>query len=154
MNKIYIYFWLPLSLMFLACGTKQETSAGRADSLTVDSSRIDSSGVVKFEKYSGNVPAWFRRQPQKEGALYARGTAVSANRTVAEEKALFKAQKELAALLKEQRPSGGAGAKAARDETVADNTVDLSGYRILKQQKFREGSKWRVYLLLELDMSD
>ena len=140
-----------LIILFTACGTKKEDQQSKADSPATDSTLADSSQVTETETLPAATPAWFRRLPQKEGVLYARGTAVSSNRTIAEEKALFKAQKELAALVEKRQNETSPGAKTAGDDEDIISEVRLNNFRVIKQQKVQEGNKWRAYVLLELN---
>ncbi len=151
MRNITVYFSALFTLLLLlACGSEKKQSPDRADSLAADSAYRDSSQALQTENIPAKAPEWFRHLPVNEDRLYARGTAVSTNRAIAGEKALFKAQTRLAGLLRKQNNTTGAGANAVVDRDSVSKEIDLSGYRILKEQKVQDGKKWRAYVLLEL----
>jgi len=145
-NSIFVL----LIIFFTACGTKKEQQQSKTDSLATDSTPTGSNQVIESETLPAESPEWFRHLPQKKGVLYARGTAISSNRTVAEEKAMFRAQKELAELVEKQQNETGSGAKMASDDEEIISEIQLNNFRVLNQQKVQEGNKWRAYVLLEL----
>ncbi len=155
MNKILLVIKnispVLLTLALIACGTKKEQPQNRTDSLTVDSLTVDSTRNEQAEPLPPKAPEWFRYLPKAEGKLYARGTALSSNRSIATEKAMFKAQKELADLVENQQNETASGAKSASDRDSEISEVRLNNFRVVKQQNVQEGNKWRAYVLLELN---
>ncbi len=82
-----------------------------------------------------DAPVWYTAKPETQGFIYGRGMARSRRVNIARDKAVLKAQAELAELL-----------KSGSTLTVP---VELKNTLIKKQKQIQEGKQWRVYVLLE-----
>ena len=87
-----------------------------------------------------DAPAWYSAKPDAPGFLYGRGMARSSRVNIARDKAILKAQAELAELLK--------------SDSALTVPVELKNTLIKEQRQIREGKQWRVYVLLETSVSD
>ncbi len=119
-----------LALLFvsLSCSKKEpkDQLPKNADSL---------SNVQQDVLVPADAPAWYTAKPETRGFMYGRGMARSRRVNIARDKAILKAQAELAVLLK-------------TDSTLTV-PVELKGTAIKEQLQIREGKQWRVYVLLE-----
>ena len=127
-NRKLIIFIIPLFLVAYSC-TKKESSEqqqSQADSLA---------NVQKDLLIPADAPAWYSAKPEVQGYLYGRGMARSRRVNIARDKAVLKAQAELAELLK--------------SDSTLSVPVELKNTLIKEQKQIREGKHWRVYVLLE-----
>jgi hypothetical protein len=137
-----------------SCGTDKKSSQDDQDLLLTDSTKTDSNSVIKI--YSDQAPEWLKQLPEQEGYVYAAGEGISSRLSIAEDKALFKAQKKLAnemnRLMQQARSSAPGGAQSDEPEGK-DLITDISGFNIVKQQRKEVGGKWYVFVLLEKEIN-
>lgn len=127
-SKKTVILIILLFLTVFSCTKKEtpETLPMRADSLA---------NIQKETLVPADAPSWYLAKPETEGYAYGRGMARSRRVNIARDKAVLKAQAELAELIK-------------TDSTLA-TPVELKNTRIKEQTQVREGKQWRVYVLLE-----
>lgn len=110
------------------------------------------------------APKWMAELPKSTGAVYANGTAVSGDFSMADEKA------KTIALGKICMSAGGEVDKQSRvymnDTTSSTNEnsesairslcrkVDVTGTEIVEIKRIAEGSRYRTYVLMALPMGD
>lgn len=149
----YIIFIFILLTFFFSCEEKPDSSSGGADSLMVDSSRIDTLQPIQTKKIS-SAPDWYYMVPVRDGFLMASASARSIREDIALKKARFKAQAALAEKwqkmqLKMHPDSAWPGGK---NETFVG--VEMGKTIVKKQQNVREGKSWRAYVLVEMEIKE
>ena len=125
----FCYLLLISLLAVISCENKDSAdskiSAGD-DSLSV--SRED-------QLIPADAPAWFVDEPDIKGYIHAKGMARSRRINIARDKALMKAQAELAMKINPDSLGG---------------MIQLENLSIKKQEQVQEGNLWRVYVLVEM----
>ncbi len=152
MVKYGIFIFLLLTFFF-SCDEKPDPPAGGMDSLLVDSTRVDTLQPMQTEKIS-SAPDWYYMVPVRDGFLMASASARSSREDIALKKARFKAQAALAEKwqkmqLKAHPDSAWPGGK---NETFVG--VEMGKTIVKKQENVREGSAWRAYVLVEMQIKE
>ncbi|MBD3224017.1 MAG: hypothetical protein GF313_04770 [Caldithrix sp.] len=145
MDKIFRFLTTGLIVVVLvACSSTddQENQMPADSSLThqKDSMRTNIEQEVP-------VPNWFENVPQKDGFIYAVGTARSIRGEIAQRKATMQARIQLAEKYSAlQNPahteSGGASAN--------ELNVQLPIHEVKEIEKYKSDKFWQVYVLLEM----
>lgn len=143
-----------LSTIFLFSCQKTERSnriipdtSGVMDSLKIDSTF----SIEELEQ----APSWFKSLPEKEGYIYATGTAKSRRANIASNKALLNAQVSLAEKLKElginSNTIHGEQSIGADSDPSNDNlSTTMQDVMIKNKKQIKYGNLWYSFVLLEL----
>ncbi len=121
-----VTFLLLVALLSCSKNEPSDKAPQKADSL---------SSVQNDVLVPADAPAWYTAKPEVEGFLYGRGMARSRRVNIARDKAVLKAQAELAEILK--------------SDSTLTVPVELKNTLIKEQKQIQEGKQWRVYVLLE-----
>ncbi len=151
-------FWIVgiLTVLLISCGKQREPPRSATDSTAVDSSQTDSTLLKQVVEQGVPAPAWYVHIPQKEGALYAAARGRSLRPNIARDKAMMRAQKELAAKMETLKQKDSARTKAVGGAQAAEeqnNGTQLTGAIIKEQKQFKKGKYWYVYILMEMPVS-
>ena len=126
--KKIIILSIMLLFVLLSCSKKEPSDQApqKADSL---------SNAHQDVLVPADAPAWYITKPETQGYLYGRGMARSRRVNIARDKAILKAQAELAELL--------------NSDSTLTVPVELKNTLIKEKKQIKEGKQWRVYVLLE-----
>jgi len=147
---------LPIVAALTACGTT-DVYQKRADQARERQERY-------VERSIDKAPKWMTELPKSTGAVYANGTAVSGDFSMADEKA------KIIALGKICTSAGGEVDKQSRvfrndvNETSNENSemairamcrkVDVTGAEVAEIKRVSEGSRYRTYILMALPLGE
>lgn len=147
-----LFIILSAILLFTCEKTEQSYRITPDTSGIVDSLKIDSSfSVEELEQ----APSWFKSLPEKEGYIYATGTAKSRRANIASNKALLNAQVSLAEKLKEMGLGSniihGEQSIGADSDLSNDNlSITMQDVMIKNKKQIKSGNLWYSFVLLEL----
>lgn len=149
MNKLSL---IAVAVLLSACGTT-DVYEKRAQS------EYDRN-AKEAERAVSQAPAWMTKLPESENAVYANGTAISRDMSMAEEKA------KLIALAKICVAAGGTvdqqsrvyqmdteNSSSEQSETAIQSrcqAVDVTGTEIREVKRVASGDRFRVYVLVAL----
>ena len=154
MNKLFLV--LPVAALVTACGTTEKFEK-RAETER-----------VRQEKYVDNTiskaPKWMSQLPESKDAVYANGTGVSRDFSMADEKA------KMVAFSKICMAAGGEVDKQSKmfmsdtDDVSLERSemairamcrgTDISGTEIVEIKRISEGNRYRSYVLVALPTGD
>ncbi len=154
MNKLFLA--LPLVSVLAACGTTEKFEK-RAE--------YENTKQEKYvERTIDKAPKWMNQLPESKSAVYANGTAVSRDFSMADEKA------KLVAYSKICMAAGGEVDKQSKmflsdtEDTTVERSemairamcrgVDISGAEIVEIKRISEGSRYRSYALVALPLGE
>jgi hypothetical protein len=154
MKKLIAF--LPVALFLTACGST-DVYQKRAEDARERQAKF-------VERSISQAPKWMTELPKSTGAVYANGTAVSGDLSMADEKA------KIIALGKICVTAGGEVDMQSRvfrsdvGETSTENSemavrgmcrkVDVTGAEIVEIKRVAEGSRYRTYMLVALPLGD
>jgi hypothetical protein len=140
--KYIFLFFFTLLLIYLSCTEKKQAESDftKNDSTLITISGLDSAALEA-------APEWFKNIPESDTVYYAAATAKSSRANIARDKAIMKAQVELAAKL---RSAGSPKGADAGDDTSDELDEVIKNVITSKQTQIQEGRLWRVYVLLEM----
>lgn len=147
---------VPLLGLLTACGTTEKFEK-RSEAERVRQEKHVSSTI-------GKAPAWMEKLPDSETAVYANGSGVSRDYSMADEKA------KLIAFSKVCTAAGGVVDKQSKmflsdtedsgiersEMTIRSlcKTVDISGAEIVETKRVAEGNRYRSFVLVALPIGD
>ena len=147
---------LPVVVLFTACGTTEKFEK-RAENERVRQEKYVESTVTK-------APKWMEKLPDSKDAVYANGSGVSRDFSMADEKA------KLVAFSKICMAAGGEVDKQSKmfmsdtDNVNIERSemairamcrgTDISGTEIVEVKRISEGSRYRSYVLVALPTGD
>jgi hypothetical protein len=154
MNKLFIA--LPLVGILAACGTTEKFEK-RAE--------YENKRQEKYvERTIDKAPKWMSELPESKSAVYANGTGVSRDFSMADEKA------KLVAFSKICVAAGGEVDKQSKmflsdtEDTTVERSemairsmcraVDISGAEIVEIKRISEGNRYRSYALVALPLGE
>jgi hypothetical protein len=154
MNKLFLV--LPVVGLLTACGTTEKFEK-RAE--------YENTRQEKYvERTIDRSPKWMSQLPESKSAVYANGTAVSRDFSMADEKA------KLVAFSKICMAAGGEVDKQSKmfmsdtDDVSVERSemairamcrgVDISGTEIVEVKRISEGSRYRSYALVALPLGE
>lgn len=154
MNKFLLV--VPVVALLAACGTTEKFEK-RAD--------YERERQEKYvERTIDKAPKWMSQLPESKDAVYANGTGVSRDFSMADEKA------KLVAFSKVCMAAGGEVDKQSKmfmsdtEDTSVERSemairamcrgVDISGSEIVEVKRISEGSRYRSYVLVALPMGE
>lgn len=148
---------LPIVAMLAACGTTRDPYERRADEQRERQEKL-------VERSLDKAPKWMTELPKSSSAVYAAGTAVSADFSMADDKA------KLIALGKICMSAGGEVDKQSKVfimDTQSGSTetsemairgmcrkVDVTGAERVEIKRMPEGGRYRTYVLMALPIGD
>ena len=148
---------LPLVALITACGTTKDDYQKRADA-------VEEKREAQVTKSISRSPAWMTELPASDSAVFANGSAVSTDMSMADYKA------KLFAYGKICMAAGGKvdqQSKIFMQDTTAASTefselaiksmcpsVDITGVEIKDVKRIAEGSRFRTYVLVALPTGD
>lgn len=154
MNKLLLA--VPMVTLLAACGTTEKFEK-RADNERVRQEKYVDSTITK-------APKWMDKLPESKDAVYANGTGVSRDFSMADEKA------KLVALSKICMAAGGEVDKQSKmfmsdsDDISNERSemairamcrgTDISGTEIVEVKRIPEGNRYRTYVLMALPTGD
>jgi hypothetical protein len=140
MRIVFGLLIVTISMMLLGCGGNQSLQSTDA----------------------GKIPTWFSNVPSDPNFMYAPQTATSQDLQLAIDKAMTGARAEIGRQVEvkieglqkrfQEETGTTADAQLLDQFTQANKTVvstSLSGSKASKQQQFKDGDIWRVYVLVE-----
>ena len=149
-------FVAPLALILAACGT--------TNSYDKRAEEVEKIQTRHVERTIDKAPEWMTKLPESKSAVYANGSGVSREFSMADEKA------KLIAFSKVCMAAGGEVDKQSkmflsdtedtsteRSELAVRSTcrgVDISGVEIVEVKRIAEGSRYRSYVLVALPMGE
>jgi hypothetical protein len=147
---------VPLAVMLTACGTTEKFERRAND--------INERQEKYVERAIDKAPKWMTVLPESKDAVYANGSGVSRDFTMADEKA------KLAALGKICTAAGGEVDKQSKmflsdtEDTSVERSesairsmcrgVDVSGVEFVETKRIAEGPRFRSYVLVSLPMGE
>jgi hypothetical protein len=154
MNKLFIV--LPLVSFLAACGTTEKFEK-RAEH--------ENKREEKYvERTIDRAPKWMSELPESKSAVYANGTGVSRDFSMADEKAKMVAYSKIC------MAAGGEVDKQSKmflsdtDDTTVERSemairamcrgVDISGAEIVEVKRISEGNRYRSYALVALPFGE
>ena len=154
MNKLFLA--LPVVTLLTACGTTEKFEK-RAE--------YENTRQEKYvERSIDKAPKWMSQLPESKNAVYANGTGVSRDFSMADEKA------KLVAFSKICMAAGGEVDKQSKmymsdtDEVSVERSemairamcrgVDISGAEIVEIKRISEGNRYRAYALVALPLGE
>ena len=154
MNKLLLV--VPVVALVAACGTTEKFEK-RADTERVRQERNVENTITK-------APKWMDKLPESKDAVYANGTGVSRDFSMADEKA------KLVAFSKICMAAGGEVDKQSKmfmsdtDDINVERSemairamcrgTDISGAEIVEVKRISEGNRYRSYVLVALPTGD
>lgn len=154
MNKLLIA--LPLAGVLAACGTTEKFEK-RAEYETKRQEKY-------VERTIDKAPKWMTELPESKSAVYANGTGVSRDFSMADEKAKMVAYSKIC------MAAGGEVDKQSKmflsdtEDTTIERSemairamcrgVDISGAEIVEIKRITEGSRYRAYALVALPLGE
>ena len=154
MNKLILM--VPIVALLAACGTTEKFEK-RAETERVRQERY-------VERTIDKAPKWMDKLPESKDAVYANGTGVSRDFSMADEKA------KLVAFSKICMAAGGEVDKQSKmfmsdtDDVNVERSemairamcrgTDISGTEIVEVKRISEGSRYRTYVLVALPTGD
>ena len=154
MNKFLIL--VPMAVILTACGTTDKFEKRAND--------VNERQEKHVERAIDKAPKWLTVLPESKDAVYANGSGVSRDFTMADEKA------KLAALGKICTAAGGEVDKQSKmflsdtEDTSVERSesairsmcrgVDVSGTEIVEVKRIAEGSRFRTYILVSLPLGE
>ena len=148
---------LPLVALITACGTTKDDYQKRADA-------VEEKREAQVTKSISRSPAWMTELPASDSAVFANGSAVSTDMSMADYKA------KLFAFGKICMAAGGKVDQQSKifmqDTAVASTevselairsmcpSVDITGTEIREVKRIAEGGRFRTYVLLALPTGD
>lgn len=150
--KKFLVLFVSILLLFTACKDESRQGDAAGDSLQVvtEADSVRDSEIKQIDKgVEKNSPAWFKSVPAEEGKIIVAAFGKSSLPTIAEEKALLKAQTLLAEQIELNKKAAAGGGIESTEEITE---TDISGFRIREQKKIKAGKKWIAYILLEKDL--
>ena len=154
MNKLLLV--VPFAALLTACGTTEKFEK-RAD--------YERERQEKYvERTIDKAPKWMNQLPESKDAVYANGTGVSRDFSMADEKA------KLVAFSKICMAAGGEVDKQSKmfmsdtEDTSVERSemairamcrgVDITGTEIVEVKRISEGNRYRTYVLVALPMGE
>lgn len=154
MNKLFLV--LPVAALVTACGTTEKFEK-RAE--------YENTKQEKYvERTIDRAPKWMSQLPESKSAVYANGTGVSRDFSMADEKA------KMVAFSKICMAAGGEVDKQSKmfmsdtDDVSVERSemairamcrgVDISGAEIVEIKRISEGSRYRSYALVALPLGE
>lgn len=154
MNKLFLV--LPVAVLVTACGTTEKFEK-RVEYENTRQERY-------VERTIDKAPKWMSQLPESKSAVYANGTGVSRDFSMADEKA------KLIAFSKICMAAGGEVDKQSKmylsdtDDTSVERSemairamcrgVDVSGTEIVEVKRISEGNRYRSYVLVALPLGE
>lgn len=154
MNKLFLV--LPVAALVTACGTTEKFEK-RAEYENTRQERY-------VERTIDRAPKWMSQLPESKSAVYANGTGVSRDFSMADEKA------KMVAFSKICMAAGGEVDKQSKmfmsdtDDVSVERSemairamcrgVDISGAEIVEIKRISEGSRYRSYALVALPLGE
>lgn len=154
MNKLILM--VPVVALLAACGTTERFEK-RAENERVRNEKY-------VERTIDKAPKWMEKLPESKDAVYANGSAVSRDFSMADEKA------KLVAFSKICMAAGGEVDKQSKmfmsdtDDVSIERSemairamcrgTDISGTEIVEVKRISEGSRYRSYVLVALPTGD
>jgi hypothetical protein len=154
MNKLLLV--VPFAALLTACGTTEKFEKR--------SEQINERQEKLVERAIDKAPNWMTKLPESNAAVYANGSAVSRDFSMADEKA------KLVALGKICTAAGGEVDKQSKmflsdtEDTSVERSesairsmcrgVDVSGTEIVEVKRIAEGARFRSYVLVSLPMGE
>jgi hypothetical protein len=154
MNKLFLV--LPVVGMLAACGTTEKFEK-RAE-------YEDKRQEKYVERTIDKAPKWMTELPESKSAVYANGTGVSRDFSMADEKAKMVAYSKIC------MAAGGEVDKQSKmflsdtDDTTIERSemairsmcrgVDISGAETVEIKRISEGSRYRSYALVALPLGE
>ena len=154
MNKLLLV--VPFAVLLTACSTTEKFDKR--------SEQINERQEKFVERAIDKAPKWMTQLPESNAAVYANGSAVSRDFSMADEKA------KLVALGKICTAAGGEVDKQSKmflsdtEETSVERSetairsmcrgVDVSGTEIVEVKRVAEGPRFRTYILVSLPMGE
>ena len=149
-------FVAPLALILAACGT--------TNSYDKRAEEIEKVHTKQVERAIDAAPKWMSVLPESKSAVYANGSSVSRDFSMADEKA------KLVAFSKVCMSAGGEVDKQSKmfvsdtEDTSVERSemairamcrgVDISGVEIVEVKRVAEGSRFRSFVLVALPMGE
>ena len=147
---------LPVAALLTACGTTEKFEKR---------SEYETKRQEKYvERTIDKAPKWMTELPDSKSAVYANGTAVSRDFSMADEKA------KMVAFSKICMAAGGEVDKQSKmflsdtEDTTVERSemairamcrgVDISGTEIVEVKRISEGSRYRAYVLVALPLGE
>lgn len=148
-----ILFICLIVLLIFACEKTEQSDRNIPDTTGVMDSLITDSSFWAEEWEQ--APSWFKSLPEKEGYIYATGTAKSRRANIASDKALLNAQVNIAEKLKEMgfgsnTMHGEQSIGADSDPSNNNLSITMQGVMIKNKKQIKSGNLWYSYVLLEL----
>ena len=154
MNKLLLL--VPFAALLTACGTTEKFEKR--------SEQINERQEKFVERAIDKAPKWMTQLPESNAAVYANGSAVSRDFSMADEKA------KLVALGKICIAAGGEVDKQSKmflsdtEDTSVERSesairsmcrgVDVSGTEIVEVKRIAEGARFRSFVLVSLPMGE
>ena len=154
MNKLLLV--VPFAALLTACGTTEKFEKR--------SEQINERQEKFVERAIDKAPKWMTQLPESNAAVYANGSAVSRDFSMADEKA------KLVALGKICTAAGGEVDKQSKmflsdtEDTSVERSesairsmcrgVDVSGTEIVEVKRIAEGARFRSFVLVSLPMGE
>ena len=154
MNKLLLV--VPFAALLTACGTTEKFEKR--------SEQINERQEKFVERAIDKAPKWMTQLPESNAAVYANGSAVSRDFSMADEKA------KLVALGKICIAAGGEVDKQSKmflsdtEDTSVERSesairsmcrgVDVSGTEIVEVKRIAEGARFRSFVLVSLPMGE
>ena len=154
MNKLLLV--VPFAALLTACSTTEKFDKR--------SEQINERQEKFVERAIDKAPKWMTQLPESNAAVYANGSAVSRDFSMADEKA------KLVALGKICTAAGGEVDKQSKmflsdtEDTSVERSesairsmcrgVDVSGTEIVEVKRIAEGARFRSYILVSLPMGE
>lgn len=156
MKRLFLVLGL-LSVLLSACAKQKEEQPAAADSTAADSVTSDSARLQKSETLGVSAPAWYAALPHEAGVLYAAAHGRSLRASIARDKAVMRAQRQLAEKLEmltqnDTTESTAHGGAKAEEEPLQE--TQLIKAKIIKQKQVKKGKFWYVFVLMELPLSE
>ncbi|MEJ2052638.1 MAG: hypothetical protein P8X42_01845, partial [Calditrichaceae bacterium] len=146
-----IFIGLLLCVILIGCLDKDQTETSKADSTkTADSLQ---NNLMPESDIIAIAPEWFKKLPEKNGFLYASALGKSQRNSIADSKAMMKAQVILAEKLKNtgeynniQRDHLSLGAD--KDPVDNDMSVTLKNVIVKDKKRIKAGKLWYSFVLV------
>ena len=152
MRLVFIFCFL---IIVASCEKNDGNSRNTIDTTDISDS-VMTDNALSVENLE-LAPSWFKSIPEKNGYIYAAGTATSRRVNIASDKALLNAQVRLAEKLKELGLNSGMEeneeAIGADSDPGNDNlSVTLQDVMTKNRKQIKAGNLWYSYVLLELKL--
>jgi hypothetical protein len=116
---------------------------------------------------AGNIPDWYSNPPQDTNVLYGVSTASSQDLQLAIDKAMTAARAEIARQVEtkmnslqkkfDEETGVGQDAQLLQQYTQATKAIvstSLTGSKMIKQERIKDGTMWRAYVLADYPIGE